>query len=240
MSGTVADSGQAAAFFDVDGTLVDSTIVHYYMYFRKRLMGRWTAPAWQTAYYLRCIYYLILDRANRSRMNVVFYRDYAGMDADVVRALAEDCYRDLIVPKLFPDGAACVAQHQQAGRRVVFVTGSLDFIMTPLARALGVDDVIAAEMIERDGLLTGNLSGPPIGETVKADRIRAFATEHGIDLAGSYAYGDSMADVPMLECVGNPHVVNPGGALASRARIGKWPVHQWSTVGATATPASAR
>lgn len=240
MSGSVADSAQAAAFFDVDGTLVDSTIVHYYMYFRRRLMGRWTGPLWQAAYYLRCVYYLILDRTNRSRMNVVFYRDYTGMNADVVRALAEDCYRDLIVPQLFPDAAACVAQHQQAGRRVVFVTGSLDFIMAPLARALGVDDVLAAEMIERDGLLTGDLSGPPIGEVVKADRIRTFAAEGGIDLAGSYAYGDSVADVPMLECVGHPHVVNPGTALASIAQTHDWPTHQWSTVGESPVPVSTR
>ncbi len=237
---TPTDPTRAAAFFDVDGTLVDSTIVHYYMYFRRRLMGRRTGSIWQAAYYLRCVHYLLLDRINRSRMNVVFYRSYAGLDGDVLRALAEDCFRDMIAPKLFPDGQSCVDRHRQAGRRVVLVTGSLDFIMAPLARALGVEDVIAAKMIERDGVLTGTLSGPPIGETVKADRIRAFAAEHGIDLAASFAYGDSMADVPMLECVGNAQVVNPNRQLAILAQDRGWSTHHWSTARTRAKVVSAR
>lgn len=229
-------TSSTAAFFDVDGTLVDSTIVHYYLYFRRRLMGRWAGRVWQATYYLRCGYFLILDRIDRLRMNVAFYGDYAGLNSDAVRGLADDCHRDVIGPKLYADAVACVGAHQRAGHRVVFVTGSLDFIMAPLARELGIDDVIAARMIERDGRFTGTLDGPPIGERVKAERVRAFAEAHGIDLSRSHAYGDSVADVPMLECVGHPHAVNPDGALRSMARSRGWSTHQWSRVGLSGTP----
>jgi len=133
-----------------------------------------------------------------------------------------------------------VAAHQDAGRRVVFVTGSLDFIMVPLARELGVDDVIAAEMTERDGKFTGALVGPPISERVKADRVRAFAAAHEIDLAASYAFGDSVADVPMLDCVGHPQAVNPDGGLKSIAQSRGWSIHHWSPAGATASPVTVR
>lgn len=222
------DAGNSAAFFDVDGTLVDSTIVHYYMYFRRRLMGRVPGLTWQAWYYLKCGYFLILDRINRNRMNEVFYADYAGLSCDVVKGLADECFRDVIEPQLYPAGLACVADHQRAGRRVVFVTGSLDFIMAPLARALGVKDVIAAGMTERAGLFTGQLNGPPIGQQVKADLIRSFAQEHSIDLSASYAYGDSIADVPMLECVGHPAVVNPNAKLRTLVESRGWSVNRWT------------
>lgn len=217
-----------AAFFDVDGTLVSTTIVHYYIYFRRRLMARWNVPLWQAAYYLRCLYYLYLDRVNRSRMNTVFYNDYAGLDAGAVRNLADDCFRELIEPHVFPEGAACVRELRRSGVRVVLVTGSLDFIIEPLARSLGVADVIAAQMSENQGLLTGTLVGPPIGEQIKAERIKAFARQESIDLSRSLAYGDSIADVPMLECVGHPHVVNPDRALTAIACAQGWPAHRWT------------
>jgi len=232
--------GSAAAFFDVDGTLVSTTIVHYYMYFRRRMMGRLSGGAWQVAYYLRCLYFLILDSIDRSRMNVTFYRDYAGLSTEIVQGLADDCFRDMIEPSLFPDGVECIGEYLAKGTRVVFVTGSLDFIMAPLARSLDVADVIAAEMGEVDGRFTGELAGPPIGEQIKADRMRSFAERGGIDLTASHAYGDSVADVPMLEAVGHAHVVNPQKKLAAIARTRGWSVHHWSRKANAATPVTAR
>ena len=58
--------------------------------------------------------------------------------------------------------------------------------------------------------------------------MRTFAETHAIDLAASHAYGDSIADLPMLETVGHPHVVNPDKALAAVARRRRWPIHRWT------------
>ena len=77
------------------------------------------------------------------------------------------------------------------------------------------------------GIDPGPLDGPPVGSTEKVTRIRAYAEAHGIDLSASYAYGDSIADVPMLRSVGHPRVVNPDRPLATAAREMGWPVYHW-------------
>jgi phosphoserine phosphatase len=100
--------------------------------------------------------------------------------------------------------------------------------MKPLADALGVDDVLSPALVEDGDRFTGALDGPPVGQEEKARRMRAYAAQHGIDLASSFAYGDSMADVPMLDVVGHGQAVNPTKALAMLAVSRGWPVHRWT------------
>ena len=219
-----------AAFFDVDGTLVQTTIVHYYMYFRRRGMSPLVGRLWHMAFLLKCGYYLVLDKISRSRLNIVFYRSYAGLPAEEIKSQVESCYREVIQPRCFEQAASCVRAHRQAGRNVVLVTGSIDFIIAPLAVKLGATAVLAPSLLEADGRFTGELDGPPIGDAEKARRIVQFAREQAIDLAQSHAYGDSIADLPMLEVVGFPHVVNPDRALAATAKSRGWPTHIWTVV----------
>jgi HAD superfamily hydrolase (TIGR01490 family) len=227
-SEAVTITAKAAAFFDVDGTLIRSTVVHYYVYFqRKRLSGvRWRL--WYVAFALKCGYFLLLDRIDRGRFNIAFYRSYAGLPAGEIKEHALDCYREVIKPRQFRQAAACAAEHRRAGRDVVLVTGSIDFIVEPLASALGAGGVVAPSLVESNGCFTGELDGPPISQREKARRMRAFADAHGIDLSQSHAYGDSIADLPMLEAVGFPHAVNPDKKLAATAKARGWPMHQWT------------
>ncbi len=218
----------AAVFFDVDGTLIQTTIVHYYMYFRRQGMSALGSVPWRAGFLLKCGYYLLLDKISRSRLNVVFYRSYRGMAVDEVRDLVPGCHRDVISPRRFQEVEACVTEHRRAGRRIVLVTGSIDFIIQPLAVELGVDDVVAPSLITSNGRFTGELDGPPIGEEEKARRVRRFAKANAIDLSESHAYGDSIADLPMLETVGHPHAVNPDKALTKAAAARNWPVHRWT------------
>jgi FMN phosphatase YigB (HAD superfamily) len=91
----------SAAFFDVDGTLIKTTIVHYYAYFRRRRMSPAIGVLWQAGFALKCLYYLLLDMIDRERLNVVFYRSYAGLAVDEIRSLVADCHRDVIEPRRF-------------------------------------------------------------------------------------------------------------------------------------------
>jgi phosphoserine phosphatase len=104
--------------------------------------------------------------------------------------------------------------------------------MAPLARALSADGLIAASLAERNGRFTGRLTGPPVGEKEKARRVTEYAEAQGIDLAASYAYGDSVADAPMLEIVGRPNAVNPDKRLSRLAAARGWPVRRWGGVSA--------
>ncbi len=231
MTDACTSANRAAAFFDVDGTLVRTTIVHYYMYFRRKRMSRIAGILWHAAFLLKCAYYLLLDKVDRSRLNVIFYRSYAGLWAREIKSDVQDCYREVIEPRCFGQAVACIDAHRAAGLQVVLVTGSIDFIVEPLARRLRVTDVVAPSLVESDGRFTGELNGPPIGDEEKARRIRGFAKARDIDLSLSHAYGDSIADLPMLEQVGHPRVVNPDRALAAVPERKGWPTRQWRAGG---------
>jgi len=225
--GKVTQTLKSAAFFDVDGTLVDSTIAHYFRYFMFRRLPRWRARVWYAGFLFRCAYYMALDRVDRGRLNVVFYRNYAGLPSEEITSQAVDCYREFMVPRRFAQAWDAIDDHRREDRDIVLVTGSIDFIIAPLASAIGATSVLAAGLERRDGHFTGELTGPPVGTEEKARRMRGYATTNGIDLAHSHAYGDSSADLPMLEAVGFPHAVNPDRKLAAKARLRGWPIHHW-------------
>lgn len=223
---------RAAAFFDVDGTLVGKHIVHQYIFFRRKMLPPVWRSVWTTVFYAtKGPYFKIVDHISRTKLNIVFYRCYAGLDSAVVRRLVQPCFEELLRPNLFGEATECVKSHQQQGREVVFVTGSIDFIIEPLATYLGASAVLAPTLVERDGRFTGELDGPPVGQAEKARRVREYARRQNLDLSGCFAYGDSIADLPMLEEVGYPHAVNPDRALADTARQQGWPTCRWSTNG---------
>jgi len=218
----------SAAFFDVDGTIVDATIAHYLRYFMMRYLPAWRRPFWDISFLARCLGYMIVDRFDRSRFNRMFYRNYARLPSREISALAGDCERQFIAPRTFPQGIECIREHQNARRRVVLVSGSLDFIIRPLAERLRVDHVEAASLVDRDGVFTGELAGEVVGAEEKSRRIRKYAQSAGVDLSQSHAYGDSAADLPMLESVGFPHAVNPDRRLRRIATANGWPIHAWN------------
>ncbi len=218
-----------AAFFDVDGTLVGKHIVHQYIFLRQRMLPSFVRPLWTAAFYaFKGPVYKIVDKISRTRLNILFYRNYAGLRASEVRANVEQCFENILKPCIFEAGRDCIAEHRSKGRRIVFVTGSIDFIIEPLARHLGADSVLAPTLIERDGRFTGELDGPPMGEAEKARRIREYAEHENLDLSESFAYGDSIADLPMLEQVGHPGVVNPDRPLSMTAGKMGWPTYHWT------------
>ena len=217
-----------AAFFDVDGTLAKTTVVHYYAYFKRRRMPTFVGAIWQTCFLFKCLYFLLIDRIDRGWFNTRFYKSYRGLPEAQIKALAEDCYREMLLPRRFAQAVEEIANHKQAGRRIVLVTGSIDFLVAPLAAALGVDHVEAPRLATKQGRFTGHLEGPPLGADEKKRRTQVYAQRQGIDLARSYAYGDSTADLAMLEAVGHPHVVNPGKSLRKIATDRGWSIHDWT------------
>jgi phosphoserine phosphatase len=110
---------------------------------------------------------------------------------------------------------------------VVLVTGALDCVMRPLAEWVDAADLIAAQLAEELGVCTGALTGPPIGDEQKARLLRSYAAEHGIDLAQSFAYGNSLGDAPMLACVGHAVAVNPDRRLRALAAARGWGSVLW-------------
>jgi HAD superfamily phosphoserine phosphatase-like hydrolase len=147
-----------AAFYDVDGTLVRTNIVHTYAYYAMNrgtlsgIAGRTLAAAAQVPLYAA------LDLVNRKWFNEYFYRAYAGLSEDRLVVLGEEMLEDVLKPALFPKAQDLIVEARRAGCRIVFITGALDFTVQPLARLLGADDLIANKMQFVGGIATGKVS----------------------------------------------------------------------------------
>ncbi|MDA1191073.1 MAG: HAD-IB family hydrolase [Candidatus Poribacteria bacterium] len=225
---TASDRPRIAAFFDMDGTVLHTNIVLYYVELMTYGMSKTARAFWIAGFLLWIPVFVIVDKFSRAAFNRLFYRLYKGADAETIRAHAWKTFEEFTLQRLFADAHQAVKEHQKAGHTTVFVTGTTTFIAEPLAEYLGVDHVFAVELEEKDGIFTGALLTDPMSDELKAETVREFAAEHNIDLAESFAYGDSIADAPMLQMVGNPVAVNPSNRLRLLAMRHQWQIARWT------------
>jgi len=215
-----------AAFFDVDGTLVRTNIVHAFAFYALN-QGSLSGTAWQAA---RTVLSLPLwwatDRVNRKAFNELFYRVYQGQSEDRLLALADELFESVLRPAILPGTAALLEQTRRAGCRVVFCTGALDFTVRRLAEHLGADGLIANRMRFVKGRATGRVEPPIIEGAHKALALRDYCAREGLRLDQALAYSDSISDYPMLAVVGHPTAVNPDARLRRMARAYEWPILQ--------------
>ncbi|MEA2179218.1 MAG: alcohol-forming fatty acyl-CoA reductase [Solirubrobacteraceae bacterium] len=216
----------AIAFFDVEGVVLDATIVHAYAWLRTREMPHPDRELWLLSLGARTTAFRAKDRVSRAAFNREFYQRYAGLPARELRDQAADALSDLILPRMHHAAVRRIRQHRARGDRVVLLTGALDFLVEPLRHL--ADDLVAARLVERAGAFTGELAEPPLTADGRASLAAAFAADHGVPLAECHAYGDAISDLPMLEVVGHPHAVNPDFRLAREARRRHWPVERWA------------
>ncbi|GAC1312843.1 MAG: hypothetical protein NVSMB12_03630 [Acidimicrobiales bacterium] len=146
-------------------------------------------------------------------------RGWSASDA----AKAAEAAAELLMAKVAPYARPLLEQHRRNGIKTVLATTSPDHLVRPLAERLGVDDLIATRYVVRDGRFTGQLDGPFIWSTGKIAAVRRWAAEHDVDLADSFAYSDSVYDVPLLAAVGHPFAVNPDPRLRLVAMARRWP-----------------
>jgi putative phosphoserine phosphatase / 1-acylglycerol-3-phosphate O-acyltransferase len=126
-----------------------------------------------------------------------------------------------------PYAPAVLAEHRAEGRTLVLATTTPVDLITPFAELMGFDHLVATQYAHRHGHYTGGIAGPFVWSTGKRDAVQRFATEHGVDLRRSYAYSDSVFDLPLLQSVGHPHVVNPDRRLRMVATLRRWPFEHW-------------
>jgi HAD superfamily hydrolase (TIGR01490 family) len=213
-----------AAFFDVDGTLVRTNIVHAFAYYAVN-DGSWASAALRAATTaLSGPLLWSLDQVSRKDFNQLFYRYYTGMSEDRLRLLSEDLFEDVLKKAIFPGAYDLIAEAKRSECKVVFCTGALDFSVEPLARHFGADDLIANQMQFVTGKATGRVLPPIVEGAHKARVIRDYCVRHDLELGQSYAYSDSASDYPMLAAVGRPTAVNPDLRLRSLARSYEWPI----------------
>ena len=213
-----------AAFYDVDGTLVRTNIVHTYGYYAMN-RGSLRGIAGRTLGTIASIpLFLGLDLIDRKTFNEFFYRYYAGLSEDRLLTLAEEMFEDLLKPSIFPQAKDLIEEARRSGCKIVLVTGALDFTIRPLQKHLGADDLIANKMQYVGGIATGKVIPPIIEGANKAHAIREYCVREKLALEKSHAYSDSASDYAMLAMVGRPTAVNPDIRLRALARAYQWPI----------------
>jgi HAD superfamily hydrolase (TIGR01490 family) len=213
------------AVFDLEGTVLGTNVVDTYLWIRLASSPRseWSSRVWKLARDMPSL--LAAERRDRGEFLRKFYRRYDGAPVGEVARRARDAFNELILPRAFPDALRRVREHKAAGHTVVFLTGALDFTVAALAEL--ADVVAAARLRSVDGRYTGELEEVPYAGDARASYLRRLAKGLGADLSASYAYGDSLSDLPMLEAVGHPVAVNPDPRLRRIARDRRWATERW-------------
>src|SRR5215831_13731690 len=146
--------------------------------------------------------------------------------ADIV-SLGEEIYDDTMADRIWEGTRELTQRHLRSGQRVWLVTATPVELASILSRRLGLTGALGTVAETRDGVYTGRLVGGLLHGEAKAAAVRALARREGLDLALCSAYSDSANDLPMLQLVGHPHVVNPDSRLLAEARLRGWPVHDF-------------
>ncbi|HEV3226647.1 MAG TPA: HAD-IB family hydrolase [Acidimicrobiales bacterium] len=213
-----------AAFFDLDKTVIAkaSMVAFGRPLYREGLISRRILVR---ALYGQLIYmHLGADEQKLERMRDSVLALTKGWEQAKVREIVEETLEEVVEPIVFDEALDLINEHRAAGRRVFIVSASPEEIVAPLSRYLGVDEYLATRStIDEQGRYAGTTEFYCYGPN-KAEAIRAIASQQDIDLSSSFAYSDSATDLPMLECVGHPVVVNPDRELLREAREHEWEV----------------
>ena len=217
-------ASSVAAFFDVDNTLLpgEASEVRFFRWLWRRGVVGWPEVRDSCAWLIRHLPAWSLHPLRERKLYL------AGKPSQVIEPLGEEFCREALCPLVSPAALRTLDEHRQAGHMIILVTGSIDFLIDPIAQALEVDRYFAGRLEQQDGVYTGFLIPPlPYGEG-KRQLIDRVTDELTLDLSQCYAYGDSPGDVDLLRAVGHPTVVNPIRGMADIARRENWPIVSWT------------
>jgi HAD superfamily hydrolase (TIGR01490 family) len=212
---------RVAAFFDVDKTiLAENSGTLYFRALYDRGEVEWRTLASNLISYAQYKLNLLdLDRWTKHTM-----RQFAGQSERALMRESQTWFRDYVLPTIYPEAAELVEYHKARGDVVAIVSGATKFVIRPLAEHLGVKHLMHTHLEVEDGRFTGRVIEPICFGEGKIYWLQQLIERQGIDLARSHFYTDSITDLPLLELVGHPEVVNPDPLLYREARRRRWPV----------------
>lgn len=216
---------QGAAFFDLDRTLVPFNSGMRYARWEHRAGRLATRHLLQSGVWLALYHLSLVDMTAAYEKAVSLYR---GVDAATLDGRTRAWFADEIEHALAPAGRAALAEHREAGRPTVLLSSTSSWMAAVVVERWGLDAGLANTFaVDGAGRLTGKIEGPLCYGAGKVAHARRWAEAHRVDLAASWFYTDSYSDLPMLEAVGAPRVVNPDPRLRLAARRRGWPVLTW-------------
>lgn len=212
-----------AAFFDLDKTILatSSALAFTRPFYRGGLIGR--RDVVRSAY---AQFVFLASGADHDQMETM--RRYMsglvrGWDVAKVQEIVAETLDRIIDPVVYDEALELIEQHRDAGEDIVIISSSGSEVVEPIGERIGADVSVGTRLVVEDGRYTGEILFYAYGEG-KAQAMRDLADERGYDLALSYAYTDSITDLPMLDAVGHPTAVNPDAELRRVAAERDWPI----------------
>ncbi len=220
----------AAAFFDVDNTIIQGASIfhlarglHRRQFFTtKDILG----AAWKQAYF-RVVGVEDPEHVAEARSSALAF--IKGHRVEELIAIGEEIFDETMAERIWPGTRALAQMHLDQGQRVWLVTAAPVEIATTIAGRLGLTGALGTVAEHEDGVYTGALVGDLLHGPAKAEAVLGLAEAEGLDLSRCSAYSDSFNDVPMLSLVGDPCVINPDSRLRDHAREQGWRIRDYRT-----------
>ncbi len=208
-------------FFDVDRTIISENSGTLYL---RALYDRgeidWLTLVRSLSPYLQYKLNLLdIERWTEETM-----QQFKGRSERTLSREANQWFRDYVLPKVYPEAEELVYKHAEQGHIVALASGASKFVLRPLAAHLNIKHIMHTHLEVKDGRFTGRVVQPICFGEGKIYWVQQLIEPLGIDLAKSYFYSDSITDLPLLEVVGHPQIVNPDPLLYREARRRHWPV----------------
>jgi HAD superfamily hydrolase (TIGR01490 family) len=216
---------RVGAFFDIDHTVLEINSG-----------SRWIGYMWRTGQMgllevARALKWLAQYRFGLLDYEAMATRVLAGYAGREVAPLADEIQRwfhDDVAWAICTEARARIERHREAGDVLVLLTSATQFLTRPVAEALDIEHMLCTRVEVDGGQFTGRYAAPACYGQGKVHHAESFAAAQDIDLAASYFYSDSYSDLPMLERVGQPRVVNPDPRLRKLARGRGWSIETWT------------
>ncbi|WP_067136667.1 HAD family hydrolase [Microtetraspora malaysiensis] len=220
----------AAAFFDVDNTMMRGASIYHFarglaargLFTTNDLVRFALGQAWFRV------------RGNENPDHIAKAKEtalafVAGLKVDEVVHLGEEIYDEVMSDRIWAGTRALAQAHLDLGQRVWLVTATPVELARVIAQRLGLTGALGTVAETADGVYTGRLVGDLLHGPAKAEAIRALARREGLDLSHCSAYSDSANDLPMLSLVGSPCAVNPDSELREHAKENGWRIRDFRT-----------
>ena len=224
---TPAAGAGIAAFFDVDNTIIRGASAFHIArglkqrgFFRTRDMIRF---AWEQLKYMM----FGESKEQISAVRAEALSIIKGWSVAEMAAIGEEVYDEILALRIFPGTKALLDEHRAQGHQVWLVTATPVEVGKLIARRLGCTGALGTIAEHKDGFYTGNLVGDLLHGEAKAEAVAELAHSNRLDLARSFAYGDSMNDAAMLGAVGHPCAINPDSRLRRHAVAAGWPLKEF-------------
>lgn len=214
-----------AALFDMDRTLVRKETATLYVRYQREIGEASRRDMLRVLYWVGQYTLGIIDAPDVAARALL---SLEGTPEMAMAARCDDWFRRYVETHVCDLGRRAVERHRTRGDLLAIVTGASPYAARPLARRLGIPHVVASELeVDDRGIFTGRFVDPLCYGSGKIVRTQRLAEEHGFSLEEATFYSDSYTDLPLLEAVAEPVIVNPDPRLERVAKKRGWRIEAW-------------